>query len=281
MDRLKKAPPARDAIIYEYDNIALQSLYLRQKPRDLLDSTYANALAKEKILAREDTLNALYVAFTRARENLFVISKTKDSLFDILDLEVLKRGELHCRQGESNASTNMQKKTLEYMPLYYGTQSDILALEESKEEDLKAINFGLAMHYMLEMLANFTPNAIQNAKDMMINKYGYFLDSREVADILNRVTLLLNNSEFLKLSAGESYKEKAIRYKNNLRYIDLLVKNDESSWSVIDYKSSMAYSSHHHKQVRFYINAIKEITGERVDGYICYLLENEIKIVKI
>ena len=77
MDRLKKAPPARDAIIYEYDNITLNNVYLRLKGRDELDPHYANALAKEKILVKEDSLNALYVAFTRARENLFIISKFK------------------------------------------------------------------------------------------------------------------------------------------------------------------------------------------------------------
>jgi exodeoxyribonuclease V beta subunit len=31
MDRLKKAPPSRDTIIYEYDNITLKNIYLRIK----------------------------------------------------------------------------------------------------------------------------------------------------------------------------------------------------------------------------------------------------------
>lgn len=292
MDRLKKAPPARDTIIYEYDNITLNNVYLRLKGRDELDTHYANALAKEKTLVKEDSLNALYVAFTRARENLFIISKSKDSMFDILDLEVAKHGELICSRNDNNAILEQSDKQLDYMPLYYGTQSDILALEESKEEDLKSINFGLAMHYMLEMLAEFSFNAILNAKDMMINKFGYSLEASEILDIEKRVTLLVKHKEFLSLVDGECYREKAIRYKNNLRYIDLLVKSEDTQkdvqslfssdvWNVIDYKSSISYSSHHLKQVRFYINAIREITGEEVNGYICYLLENEIKIVRV
>ena len=82
----------------------------------------------------------------------------------------------------------------------------------------------------------------------------------------------------------ESVLKKALRYKNNLRYIDLLVQKSEglfSSWNVIDYKSSFAYSEHHLKQVRYYVKAIKEITGEDVDGYICYLLKEEVKFVKV
>lgn len=296
MDRLKRAPAARDSIIYEYDNITLQNVYLRTKGRELLDDGYANALAKEKALVREDSLNALYVAFTRARENLFVILKSKDSAFELLELAAGSSGILEGSvalssqkgKGEDKAT---HRSPLDYKALYYGTQSDILALEETKEEDLESINFGLAMHYMLEMLGEFKVENIPHAKDMMINKYGYILEDAEIEDIQNRVTMLLNSSEFLTLINGECYREKAIRYKNNLRYIDLLVesqaKEDSLSlfsdgiWNVIDYKSSLGYSEHHLKQVRYYVDAIKKITGDAVDGYICYLLEDKVKIVKV
>ena len=291
MDRLKKAPPARDAIIYEYENITLKNVYLRTKGRDALDDEYANALAKEKTLSMEDSLNALYVAFTRARENLFVVLKSKDSVFDILDLTVGNSGVLTCENKNSTSTLHAESESLEYKPLYYGTQSDILALEEDEHEDLKAINFGLAMHYMLEMLGEFKTQNILHAKDMMINKYGYILEDSEIEDISVRVSNLINSKEFLSLIDGECYREKAIRYKNNLRYIDLLVQTDVKqdvlslfsniTWNVIDYKSSFTFSDHHLKQIRYYVKAIKEITGDEVNGYICYLLEKEIKIVKV
>lgn len=291
MDRLKKAPPARDAIIYEYENITLKNVYLRTKGRDALDDEYANALAKEKTLSMEDSLNALYVAFTRARENLFVVLKSKDSVFDILDLTVGNSGVLTCENKNSTSTLHAESESLEYKPLYYGTQSDILALEETEHEDLKAINFGLAMHYMLEMLGEFKTQNISHAKDMMINKYGYILEDVEIEDIVNRVSRLLDSNEFISLIDGECYREKAIRYKNNLRYIDLLVQTNNKqdvlslfsniTWNVIDYKSSFTFSDHHLKQIRYYVKAIKEITGDEVNGYICYLLEKEIKIVKV
>ena len=119
---------------------------------------------------------------------------------------------------------------------------------------------------------------------MMINKYGHILEQTEIDDIENRVNLLLKNKDFKLLSDGECHKEKAIRYKNNLRYIDLLIQKEDgllSSWNVIDYKSSTIYDEHHLKQVRYYVKAIKEITGEEVDGYICYLLKKEVKFVKV
>ncbi len=303
MDRLKKAPAARDAIIYEYDNITLQNVYLRTKGREALDDEYANALAKEKELVREDSLNALYVAFTRARENLLVILKSKDSAFDILDLACGNSGSLNIAKKSYEAIQTINKYPLDYKPLYYGTQSDILALEETKEEDLKSINFGLAMHYMLEMLGSFSVYKkitevsvimkhpeFTHAKNMMLNKYGYILEDSEIKDIQNRVAMLLHSPEFAALIDGECYREKAIRYKNNLRYIDLLVNSQakqdalslfsEGMWNVIDYKSSIAYSKHHLKQLQYYVKAIEEITGDKVEGYICYILEDEVKIVK-
>lgn len=280
MDRLKKAPPNRDTIIYEYDGISLQNIYLRIKGRDAIDKQYATALAKEKVLVHEDSLNALYVAFTRARDSLFIIKKSKDSVFDILDLTLKSYGTLHVDKAlELEPKQNLD--TLEYKELYYGTQSDILKLELESDEDLKSINFGLAMHYMLEMMGGFDALYVESAKDMMLNKYGFTLDISEIQDIETRVGLLLKNNEFKKLCIGGIYKEKALRYKNNLRYIDLLIKKEGGSWIVIDYKSSFAYSEHHQKQVSYYIRAIAEITGDEVSGYLCYLLKNEVKIIKV
>ncbi len=281
MDRLKKAPPARDAIIYEYDNISLENVYLRIKGRDSLDNNYSEALIKEKQLVSEDSLNALYVAFTRARENLFIVKKPKDSVFDILELEKGFFGQLIC-QTPKDIVIKADYKPLEYKPFYYGTQSEILALEERDDEDFQSINFGLAMHYMLEMLGDFTLSSVADAKDMMINKYGYSLELSEIEDIEKRVENLLNHQEFLSLVDGDYYKEKAIKYKDNLRYIDLLVENRSGIWSVIDYKSSISYSKHHHKQVHYYVDAIKKITNNNnVEGYICYLLEDGVKLVKL
>jgi exodeoxyribonuclease V beta subunit len=279
LDRLKKAPPSRDTIIYNYDGIKLQNIYLRTSNRELIDHDYAYALQKEKELSKEDTLNALYVAFTRARDNLIVIQKSKDSAFELLDLQDGKFGELKCVNKNKKIPT--QYKKLEFEDIYYGTQSDLLSMESESEDDLKAINFGIAMHYMLEMMDEFTPDAVKSAKNMMLNKYGFALDEGEIKAIVNRVERLVCNLQFLELSQGKSYKEKALKFKNNLRYIDLLVEHDDGSWTIFDYKSSMSYSQHHHKQVNFYINAVKQITGAKVDGYICYLLEDEIRLIEV
>jgi len=286
MDRLNRARNRSSAIIYEYDGIALKNIYLRTKGRESVDGEYAEAISKEKALVREDTLNALYVAFTRARENLFIVLKPKESMFEMLELKKQTFGNLVCNK-ERDTLSKKDSAVFEYKELYYGTQSDILALQKTQEDDLRSINFGIALHYMLEMLGEFDPKSIPDAKAMMINRYGDILDDEEMEDIQNRVEMLLQNSEFISLIDGECYREKAIRDRKNLKYIDLLVRYSHSkeslfsSWNIIDYKSSLSHHQEHLGQVGSYVRAIKEITGEDAQGYICYLLKDGIRISKV
>ncbi|WP_345992727.1 RecB-like helicase [Sulfurimonas sp. HSL-1716] len=279
MDRLKKAPPSRAPIIYEYDGVELRNIYLRMSGRDALDSSYAAALQKEKNLVAEDNLNALYVAFTRARENLFIVSKEKDSVFEPLNLEAVSYGVLEVK--EHAQVKKIQKTPLEYKALRYGIQTDILSVAKEEEDDRRALNFGLALHYCLEMMQEFTKESLQSAYSVMLNRYGNILDADELAGIQKRIEVLLKNERFLELVKGEHFKEKGMLVKGELRYMDLLVKRVEGGYNIIDYKSSQNPSENHVKQVLGYKRAVQEITSCEVRGYLCYLHEDETKIKEV
>jgi exodeoxyribonuclease V beta subunit len=157
-----------------------------------------------------------------------------------------------------------------------------LAQESQEQEDLSAINFGLALHYMLEMMSDFTPEAIANAKDMLLNKYGFALEEKEIDEIVLRVNRLISDELFLALlENGTYYKERALRYKNNLRYLDLLIEKEDGSYIIVDYKSGMNFHDKHLTQVRYYMKAVRAITGAEVKGYLCYLLEDGTKLVQV
>jgi exodeoxyribonuclease V beta subunit len=280
MDRVGRGSNQKESIIYEYEGIELQNLYLRTKGRESLDAAYAKALQKENALEREDSLNALYVAFTRAKENLFIIQKEKSSAFGIVELSVMQRGELLVEPTPK--VVHKSHLPLVYEELYYGTQSDLLATQKSEQEDLSAISFGLALHYMLEMMETFDEVSIESAKMLLLNKYGATLSADEMADITSRVRMLVNNKAFLELSDGVCFREKALRYKKNLRYLDLLVKKEDGSYVIVDYKSATTHADEHKKQVASYVHAVKSITKEsRVSGYLCYLLQKEIRLVQV
>jgi exodeoxyribonuclease V beta subunit len=173
-----------------------------------------------------------------------------------------------------------EKPEIEYKEFYYGTQSDLLALAKEESEDHKAIQFGLALHYTLEMLADFDVKSLQPALSTAKNRFAAVLSEEEFTSIEKRIHTLVSDGAFQLLVEGKVYKEKAISFQDELRYIDLLVHN-EGEWVVIDYKSSMTYTQSHLKQVSFYKKAIGQITAEKVKGYICYLLEEGIKLVEV
>ena len=130
-------------------------------------------------------------------------------------------------------------------------------------------------------MKNGNVESIESAKSMLLNKFGFTLEEQEIADICNRVKMFVESAEVTKLTNGVCHREKALRYKNNLRYVDLLVENEDGSFHVIDYKSSLAFSEYHLKQVRYYVKAIREITQQEVKGFICYLLTDEVKVVAV
>ena len=282
IDRLGTPPPSREPIIFDYEGIELRNIYLRIKGRDKIDQSYAEALGRAAKLRDEDTLNALYVAFTRAKRNLFVIAKPQKSVFDLLELQEQSRGELLQQPRSLRTQNKALSGTTNFVELYYGSQSDLLgSIKESKEEELSAIHFGLGLHYMLEMMEDFTIESIPQAYHALCNRYGMLLEKDELEEIACRVKMLLCHDDFQKLLQNAIYtKEQPLKYKKNLYYVDLLIQNDEGC-IVVDYKSGKNFHEEHLKQVRTYKTAVGAITKKQVEGYLCYILEDGIEIVKV
>jgi exodeoxyribonuclease V beta subunit len=278
LDRLGRPMADRSPIIYEYDGIQLQNIYLRMKNRDALDPAYAKALKKEKQLASEDALNALYVAFTRAEKSLFVIRKSKGSKFELLDLSEQRRGVLQV--GERTRAAQNAPGPLPYKALFYGTQSDLLETEKQEALDHHAIAFGLALHYTLEMMERFDGEALAAAIVSSQNRFGAVLEADDFGSIRKRIGALIGDERFCDLTEGEVHREKPIAYKGELRYIDALIEK-KGRWIVLDYKSAISHSENHRKQVQFYKKAVASITGQVVEGWLCYLLEEGVRLVEV
>ena len=278
LDRLGRSSSDKSPIIYEYEGVNLQNIYLRMNKRASFDEEYSLALDKEKRLSKEDELNALYVAFTRAKTSLFVIHKSKDSKFEDLSLSEGSYGNLELVPHPERIKPH--SPAIAFRDFYYGTQGDLLSQAKIEEEDHKAIEFGLALHYTLEMMPSFDKESMAKGLSIAQNKFGSVLSVAEFDSIKQRISFLVEDEGFQSLSEGRVHKEKAISYNKELRYIDLLIEK-EDEWVIIDYKSSMSYTTSHLKQVNFYKKAIKEITGEAVRGYIAYLLEEGTKLVEV
>ena len=279
IDRLGRAKADTSTIIYQYDGISLQNIYLRMKKRASFDLAYARALEDEERLSHEDAMHALYVAFTRAQNRLYIIQKSKDSKFDTLALEEQTWGEEKIEAGV--IQVNEVIEPLVYESRNYGQQGDIIKEEsEEEEKDQHAIEFGLALHYTLEMMASFDVDAVDEAISVTMNRYGAYLEMADFESIKKRVSHLVADEKFKALCLGVITKERAISYKGELRYIDLLVQQ-EDGWVIMDYKSAKSHSEQYHKQVGFYKQAVASITNEKVSGYLVYLLEDRCEIVEV
>ncbi len=279
LDRFGVGRPNNSRLIFEYEGVRLCNIFLRQKGRDALDEPYRKALLKETKLSREDHLNALYVAFTRARESLFVVKKNKNSTFDIVGLEVTTQGHLHVNSAAQERTVSPEVP-MAYAPVILGRQEELLKQEEQDKDNLHAIDFGLALHYVLEMVNLHESSSVALAVNSAKNRFGASLSPDDFDAIASRVIRLLHDARFQELVAGVCHKEQPVMYGGELRYIDLLVEH-ANDVTVIDYKSSRRFEAQHLQQVGFYKKAVRNIMNRPVHAYLVYLLDDTIAIQKV
>jgi exodeoxyribonuclease V beta subunit len=270
MDRLGIMKSRNDTLLYDYDGIALKRLYIRTKGREELDEEYKSALDKEKKLSQQDQLNALYVALTRAVVSLSIVAKSKSSWFEPLNLTVGSWGE---KVFESSPNTiSKPLKAMDYTPVSYGKQREEMKSDEALEaHDYEAIQYGLALHYALEMMEAFEEIFITNAVESTRKRYGITVGEEKMNAIKASLYTVVRDETFKSCTKGIAYKEQSFRYQGQMRIIDLLIEHDEGYWIVIDYKSGEEKSLKHQEQVRNYMNAVTILMGTSVRGYVCYI----------
>lgn len=277
LDQLGRGRSHNDPIVFEYDGARLVQLFYRIREREKLDEVYAEALTKEKKASYEDQLNALYVALTRAVESLMVIAKEKSSWFSPLELCAGESGELARKERE--AAVSYTAPLVPYRSERYGRQDEKPSAPKEATYDFDAVQFGLALHYTLEMMGSFTFQSLEKAIESARNRYGASLRKGAIEQIRQRLERLIGDSDFVDRTQGEWRKEQMLRFKGSIHIIDLLVRNGDE-WSVIDYKSGREEEEKHRIQMDRYIEAVGALTHGKVRGYLCYILEDRIEWVE-
>ncbi|AXX91364.1 recombinase RecB [Malaciobacter molluscorum LMG 25693] len=278
LDRIKRKTVDKSSLLFEYDEVFLKNIYYKIKDLEHYNVNYNKALKKEKALTYDDELNILYVALTRAKKNLLIFKKQKSSVFDILSIKSLTIGNII---PSSNKSINYEKvEKVKYSPLDLGKQDNIIKVDEEDEKDysdsLYNRYFGLATHYCLEMLGEFTKTSLKKSIDFARYKYSQYLDESDFIKIENRIEYMLENQTFQNLIKDSSFtSEQSIIYNGEIKIIDLFVQKGDDFY-IFDYKTTKEQMSEHEVQVNNYIKAIKEIMQtNRVKGYLLYLKPNE------
>ena len=272
LDRIKRKNVDKSSLLFDYENLELKNIFYKIKGYENFNEDYKKAIDKEKKLSLEDEINILYVAMTRAKNNMIIFKKEKSSVFDILNMNVCKIGKII---NSSNLVKNIEEKSIiSYTPLNLGIQEkQIVKEKELKENHLHSRYFGLATHYCLEMLNNFSFNDLKYTLNLARTRFSNYLSDKDFTDIENRLAHLINN-DFFKFLITNSVltSEQSLIYKEELKIIDLLIYKDDTYY-ILDYKTTKEELDEEHKnQVLYYKEAIKEIfKTSNVKSYLVYL----------
>lgn len=281
LDRITKKNPDRGSLLFEYDDINLHKIFYKRSNREYLDGFYAEALDKEKTLIVADELNILYVSLTRAKNNLIVLKKDKNSVFDFLgDFELKTIGTLYITPKKNTQKNIVQ--SVKYTPLNFGYQEKSKKMQDNNPDTLKARYFGIATHYCLEMMRSFDKQSLDKAMSIVKNKFTNALDEKEFGDIYTRVEKLILNEEFQEITRNNKFtKEQSFMFNGEHKIIDLLVQKEEG-YIIIDYKTTNEKSTTHTTQVKKYVQAIKDISqNQNVKGFLVYLHTNSSELFAV
>lgn len=280
MDRLTRKNYDKSSLLFNYNGIELQNIYYKIKGFESFDDEYKQALEKEKNLSLDDEKNILYVALTRAKNNLIVFKKTKSSSFELLNLRVEKIGEII----KSNKQVFVEEiKKVEYKALNLGKQEQAIKQEKIYDKEfLRAKYFGLATHFVLELMQDFSKEELDELINISKTKYLNFLSQDDFIDIKNRVEQLIRDDKFKNLIKDASFtNEQALVFNEEIKIIDLLIFK-ENSYYIVDFKTTAQIQNSHKTQVLHYKKAISEIFNtNKVEAILIYLQKDKIELVEL
>lgn len=287
LDNLGKDKNNDEKILLEYDVDNGWELRIKSKIlKSTKESKYLNFLNKIKQLDYEDDINKLYVAFTRAKNSLFIIKRNEDikdqryiSYFNgkYLNLNSLEFGEFPIQISKYEKNDLKLKDKLDDF-VNIGLQE----LDQKKEEnDFSNFTFGNALHYFMQNIDFKNRNNYEILSLKTKDKFRYFLNDEEFNDLFNRINMLLNDDKFNQLLLNKKlYKEQKISFNKEIKQVDLLAI-DENEAFVFDYKTSIFKHEDYINQILFYKNAIKNITNKDTKAFLVYVLKDKIKIENI
>lgn len=264
--------------------------------RENFDSDYASVLEQMKELEKQENINKIYVAFTRATKSLIIIKQAvpsgnspsffsfytrsdKSEANDYLDLKEFSFGKILPSKTEQK-----ELKKDEKMPEILRIERQEVEAKEQKTsgKNLSAIYFGLAFHYLLEMSEKFDEISLEKAKNLMLNKFHKFLPLEALEDAFSRAKMLIREPKFIEcIKDKEIYKEQPFKVKNELKQMDLFCFN-EHEICVIDYKTTDKNIEENKKQVKEYKDALAKFYEKHsIIAVIFYALEGKISYIEV
>lgn len=295
-DCLGKPPADKNKFLMNYDEEKdIWEIRFKSDSFEILgDEKYLSLKQKIKNLEKDELINRLYVAFTRAKSSLIILAKSnpngknpsylREYISNKIPVKVLDLPNAKFGKFEPNLKPNLDLKSnlkLNLKPFEIVAKQNILENQQNNYQDnIENIYFGNALHFMIEM-SDFNAQNNQNAFYALKNKFGAFLSEKQLEDIKFRAKQLIKNDKFNQIIQNKKIlKEQSIVFDENLYRFDLLCMGEDEI-VVIDYKSGKM-SDLYLNQVSKYIQMLKNLyPQQKISGFIVYLWENEIKFIQV
>jgi ATP-dependent helicase/nuclease subunit A len=282
----------------------LQSIPVRYK-KSLAGSSVGHAYFEELLFNYMDALNMLYVATTRTKEHLYIVSqgkKTAGKISNVGDLlvQVLKLFPDFQQHFVTDDHMVLDEEVIKAMkevahaeevthfPLKLDTYplsdrlSDVLSTEqENPEADLlsrnTALREGSVLHEVLSRTEDMS-EVDQVLQGMLIEGY---LRQNELPHFKERVLEVMEHAELKELlnNGGQVLNEKSIIAPSGRSYRPDKVLISGNDVTVIDYKFTQAEEPSHIRQVKGYKSLLQDMGYERVDTYLFYALSGNLKAI--
>lgn len=265
LDRLSKGQNDNEQILLEYDIQKGWELRIKNAfHKATRDASYQNFLARIEKAQKDDDINKLYVALTRAKDGLIVIKKNpfcvngnNPSYFNgkgYLNLECCEIGTLNEQTAPKNEEQKEQNALKEFVKIPLQNVEKI----ELKEE----FHFGNAFHFCMQGLKLPNGENLEHIKQKAKDKFRHFLSEDEFNTLFKRVQNLLENKDFQALLQGKKIlKEQPLSFNGELKRLDLLAF-DEKEALIIDYKTG-EFNAKNAEQITLYKQAIEEILNKQ------------------
>lgn len=294
-------------LIFEYDeDLFISDIHLNENEKvRQFHHELTEAVDREKDLAVRDRLNQLYVALTRAQEGLFVTALVKDDkkvnstlrlsdiLFDALGREGYSKGVIPRyplklpEQSRKTPGPHLLNEVFDYI---IAQRKDSSQLEEKAEEyetvsfdNYRARRLGIAFHYAVQVIREFTEEAVKGAMARVIQIYGSGLSADEIGSVHKRISMLISDAEFRELITEAEINREITFISEGRTAVADFVTVGKNKVTVIDFKTNYEEEmlEKYTKQVSGYCSLASRIYGRACEGYICFVLENKVNYIVV
>ena len=278
LDTLSRPQNDTNTLLLEYDTKkSAWELHIKDKIREFSgDKNYAEFLAKKESYEKDDDINKLYVAMTRAKNSLIVIKRQNDKATLFEGIECAEFGVLE-NEIIATASDEIRAKD-ELAPFEKVPKQE----KPTTTPHSKEIHFGNAFHYFMQHYNFKAQSNFDAVLKATKHKFHHILDDEMIDELVKRAQNLLLNAEFMHLLDGKTlYKERNLSFEGELKQLDLLCVGANEA-IIIDYKTGVSDEAGHEEQVQFYKKAVQSITQKaKTRAFVVYCLSEKTDIKEI